>query len=66
MGAEAGDNQPYAMDATDATVPMHADARGIDYLELEVRQDLIATAPGQSATAALIARLLRHISYDER
>ena len=53
-----GDNQPYAMDGTDNTIPLHADARGLDYLELEVRQDLIADAAGQEAVAALLAPLL--------
>jgi predicted N-formylglutamate amidohydrolase len=58
LGAEAGDNQPYAMDATDNTVPLHADARGLDYLELEVRQDLIATPEGQTTAAGWVADLL--------
>jgi predicted N-formylglutamate amidohydrolase len=58
LGDEAGDNQPYAMDATDNTIPLHADARGLDYLELEVRQDLIAAAAGQARAAALIAEWL--------
>ena len=53
-----GDNQPYAMDGTDNTVPLHADPRGLDYLELETRQDLIADGPGQDAAAALIAGCL--------
>lgn len=59
MGEAAGDNQPYRMDQTDNTVPLHADERGLDYLELEVRQDLIADEAGQDAAAALIAPLLR-------
>ena len=59
LGDAAGDNQPYAMDGTDNTVPLHADARGLDYLELEVRQDLLADAAGQDAAASLIGRLLR-------
>ena len=58
LGEEAGDNQPYAMDGTDNTVPLHADPRGLDYLELETRQDLIADGPGQDAAAALIAGCL--------
>ena len=37
----AGDNLPYAMDGTDNTVDVHAFTRGLDYLELEVRQDLL-------------------------
>jgi predicted N-formylglutamate amidohydrolase len=59
LGDEAGDNQPYAMDATDNTVPLHADTRGLDYLELEVRQDLIADAAGQAWASALVADGLR-------
>ena len=58
LGEAAGDNQPYAMDTVDHTVPLHADARGLDYLELEVRQDLIANAAGQDRIATLLARLL--------
>jgi predicted N-formylglutamate amidohydrolase len=58
LGELIGDNQPYAMDGTDNTVPLHADPRGLDYLELEVRQDLIADAGGQAEAAALVARLL--------
>jgi predicted N-formylglutamate amidohydrolase len=58
MGEAAGDNEPYAMDGTDNTVPLHADARGLDYLELETRQDLIADAAGQGAAADLIAQVL--------
>lgn len=37
-----GDNEPYRMNTTDYTVPRHAFARELPYLELEVRQDLIA------------------------
>jgi predicted N-formylglutamate amidohydrolase len=55
---EVGDNQPYEMDGTDYTIPHHAIARGLDYLELEVRQDLIADAAGGQAVAERLARLL--------
>ena len=53
-----GDNEPYRMDGTDYTAPRHAIAGGIDYLELEVRQDLIADAAGQAEVAALLAPML--------
>jgi predicted N-formylglutamate amidohydrolase len=53
-----GDNEPYAMDGTDYTVPRHAVARGLDYVELEVRQDLLAEAAGQTAVADLLAPIL--------
>jgi predicted N-formylglutamate amidohydrolase len=39
-----GDNQPYQMDGTDFTVPFHAYVAGIDYAELEIRQDCLADA----------------------
>ena len=57
--ALVGDNQPYRMDAADYTVPRHAIAHGLDYLELEVRQDTIADPAGVAETAALLAPLLR-------
>jgi predicted N-formylglutamate amidohydrolase len=58
-GDAAGDNQPYSMDQIDNTIPLHADARGLDYLELEIRQDLIAEPAGQDEVAAIVAGLLR-------
>lgn len=58
MGELAGDNEPYRLDERDYTVPLHADARGLDYLELEVRQDLLADEAGVEAMAALLAPLL--------
>ncbi len=53
-----GDNAPYAMAGTDYTVPCHAIDRGRPYVEIEIRQDLIADAAGQAAWAARLARLL--------
>lgn len=59
LGDEAGDNQPYAMDGRDNTIPRHADGHGLDYLELEIRQDLIADEAGQARAAAFVAEVLR-------
>ena len=37
-----GDNAPYAVtDATDYTIPVHAERRGLDHVLIEIRQDLI-------------------------
>jgi predicted N-formylglutamate amidohydrolase len=58
LGEQAGDNQPYAMDGTDNTVPLHAGTRGLDYLELEVRQDLLADEEGQQRVAAFLTPIL--------
>ena len=57
-----GDNQPYAMDGTDYTAPTHAWARGLDVVELEIRQDLLAEAEGQARFADLFARLLPRLA----
>jgi predicted N-formylglutamate amidohydrolase len=56
--AVVGDNEPYKMDEVDFTVPHHAGGRGLDYLELEVRQDLVADPAGQAEIAAIVARVL--------
>ncbi|MBU1377567.1 MAG: N-formylglutamate amidohydrolase [Alphaproteobacteria bacterium] len=53
-----GDNEPYRMDDVDFTIPHHAIGRGLDYVELEVRQDLLADDAGQDAVAERLARIL--------
>jgi predicted N-formylglutamate amidohydrolase len=58
LGDEAGDNEPYRMDEIDYTVPLHADGHGIDYLEIEVRQDQLEDEAGQLAIAARLADIL--------
>jgi len=59
-GLTVGDNEPYFVsDETDYTVPRHAEARGLPYVEIEIRQDLIGQAAGQAEWAARIARALR-------
>jgi predicted N-formylglutamate amidohydrolase len=57
-GSEVGDNQPYAMDDVDYTIPFHAGRRGLDYLELEVRQDTIAEWRSQVAVARILSGIL--------
>ena len=58
-GLVVGDNAPYAItDASDYTVPVHGEGRGLAHVEIEIRQDLIADPAGQEAWAARLARLL--------
>lgn len=58
-GLVIGENEPYSVsDTSDYSVPVHAEARGLPYLELEIRQDLIADAAGQAEWAARLGRLL--------
>jgi predicted N-formylglutamate amidohydrolase len=55
-----GANEPYAItDDSDYTVPVHGEARGLDHVEIEIRQDLIADTTGQHRWAERMARLLR-------
>ena len=56
--APVGDNEPYAMDVTDYTAPRHGIGPGVDYLELEVRQDLLADAAGVARVAALLGQVI--------
>lgn len=63
LRAEAGlvvaENEPYRVsDDTDYGVPVHAEARGLDYAEIEIRQDLIQDEAGQAEWAERLARLL--------
>jgi len=42
-GLIVGDNQPYAVsDASDYTIIVHGEHRGLPHVELEIRQDLLA------------------------
>ncbi len=53
------DNEPYSMDdESDFTVPYHAERRALPYLEIEIRQDLLATARQQAGMAERLARAL--------
>jgi len=58
-GLVIGENEPYAVtDLTDYTVPVHAERRGLPYVEIEIRQDLIGEPAGQAIWAERLARLL--------
>src|ERR1700759_203923 len=57
-----GDNEPYAVnDATDYTIPVHGEARGLVNPGIEIRQDMIADPSGQQRFADLLARIFREI-----
>ena len=64
-GLVVGDNEPYAItDTSDYTIPVHGEARGLDHVEIEIRQDLIADPAGQARWAERMARLF--IEADKR
>jgi predicted N-formylglutamate amidohydrolase len=54
-----GDNQPYAMDKIDYTIPHHAFGARRPYVEIEIRQDLLATPEQQAEWSDLLAPLLK-------
>jgi predicted N-formylglutamate amidohydrolase len=55
-GLAVGDNAPYAItEDSDYSVPTHGEKRGLPHIEIEIRQDLIATADGQTAWAKRFA-----------
>lgn len=57
-GLNVGVNEPYTVDmAMDYTIPLHAEATGLPYVEIEIRQDLIGDAETQTAWADLLAPL---------
>jgi predicted N-formylglutamate amidohydrolase len=57
-----GDNEPYAVsDATDYTIPVHGEARGLHNTGIEIRQDLIADDSGQADWAERLLRIFREI-----
>lgn len=59
VGDGAVDNQPYQVDMTnDYSIPVHAEARGLLYVEIEIRQDLISTDDGVETWAAVLTRAL--------
>jgi predicted N-formylglutamate amidohydrolase len=65
-----GDNEPYAMDVIDYTVPVHAYPRRLPYAEIEIRQDLLGDDAGVAdwcgrVEQALIAAARSFGSLDE-
>jgi len=60
------ENEPYLVQLTHYTVPHHAEARGLPYVEIEIRQDLVTAEAGQAGWAHRIAEALEdagHVYY---
>ena len=57
-GLKTGDNQPYSGKLLNATLNRHGEGRGIPYLAIEVRNDLIADAAGVAHWADILARVV--------
>jgi predicted N-formylglutamate amidohydrolase len=61
-GWRIGDNQPYALDTTDFSVPHHAYDARLPYVEIEVRADRLATPEGRAKVAGLLAGALAEVA----
>ncbi|MDM7956286.1 N-formylglutamate amidohydrolase [Blastomonas sp.] len=57
-GLGVGDQLPYAGTALNATMNLHAEAPGIPYLGVEMRQDHIGSGAGVARMAAVLAPVL--------
>jgi predicted N-formylglutamate amidohydrolase len=58
-----GDNEPYSGRALNYTMDRHAEANGIPYLSLEIRQDLLAKE--MSDWDGPLARLVVHMKLSK-
>jgi predicted N-formylglutamate amidohydrolase len=57
-GLNVGDQLPYSGQLLNATMNRHAEANGIPYLGIEMRQDLVADAAGQRRFADLLGPIV--------
>ena len=58
-GLTVGLNEPYGVsDDVDYAIPVHAEARGLLHVEIEIRQDQLIDTTGEAVWAARLARLL--------
>lgn len=54
------ENEPYFVsDQSDFTIPRHAEARGLPYVAIEIRQDLVTDEAGQTEWGRRIAQALQ-------
>lgn len=61
-GITVGDNEPYDMDPTeDYSIPEHALTRGLLHLQIEFRQDEVATPEGQARWAGIFAAAMEQV-----
>jgi predicted N-formylglutamate amidohydrolase len=54
-----GHNEPYDVDmVNDYSIPVHGEGRGLPYIEIEIRQDLIGSPEGQALWADRLVPVL--------
>ena len=60
QGFVVGDQQPYSGRDLNHTMNVHAEANGIPYVGIELRQDVVSDRSGQERMAGILAELIRH------
>jgi len=60
-GVPTGDNEPYSGKLLNSTMDRHAEARGLPYLAIEVRQDLIQDEAGVRHWAEVLAPIVTEV-----
>jgi predicted N-formylglutamate amidohydrolase len=61
-GLNVGDQLPYSGKDLNATMNRHGEARGIAYLGVEMRQDLITDTDGQARFASILAAVCKEVT----
>ena len=64
QGLTVGDNEPYSGKELNATMDRHAEANGIPYCTVEIRQDQIDTEAGQARWAVMLADVLGRVALE--
>ncbi|HEY0598162.1 N-formylglutamate amidohydrolase [Sphingopyxis sp.] len=59
-----GDQQPYSGKLLNATMNRHAEANGIPYVGIEMRQDLVGDAAGQALFAQRLSRMCSKLALN--
>jgi len=64
MGFTVGDNEPYSGTQLNATMDRHAEAQGIPYCLVEIRQDQVANEAGQARWAMMLADIMGRVALE--
>lgn len=63
-GLIVGDQLPYSGKLLNATMNRHAEANGVPYVGIEMRQDLVGDAAGQALFAERLARMCKNVTLN--
>ena len=64
QGLTVGDNEPYSGTQLNATMDRHAEAQGIPYCLVEIRQDQVANEAGQARWAMMLADVMGRVALE--